>query len=546
MSAKAKKMFVASIFFFLVLSSPPTEGLSLDGAAVALYNDENAPPGRSGAWEYGVIALKNMLDWAGLRYEEIDYNDLNSSPQDFSKLYRVILFPGGNAYWYNYWISLAGKERIRDFVAGGGGYFGICAGAFFACDRIYWEGNYYGDAFMINAYGQLTGYDLDLFPGIGIGPINGIADWQTVGYNMTGFDFAGGSTLMAGYRYNIAPSSEEILYYGGPYFLIDPGRNVEVLATYDYNGENALVAFRYGAGTIVLSGPHPEIEEDSTRDGICYAMMPRKAGMEDSGSDWRLAEHLIRSLIYPLRSVSGGDYNGDGTSEAALFRPPSGLWAIRNLSRFYFGDASDIPAAADYDGDRTVEAAVFRPLTGLWAVRLNTRIYFGEAGDLAVPGDYDGDGTWEAAIFRGQNGLWARRGLSRIYFGTSGDQPAAGDYDGDGSLDIALFRPDSNLWALRDISRFYFGNAHDLPLPGDYDGDGTWEAAAFRPASGLWAVRETTRCYFGGAADIPLTGDGDGDRKDEPTIFRPASGLWALQGLSRFYFGTLGDIPVTR
>lgn len=557
------------LLFCLVVLFPTPEGLALDGADVALYNDSTAPPGQAGAWQYGITALKNMLNWIGLTCEEINYTHINSSPQNFSGLYKVILFPGGNAYWYNYWISLAGKERIRDFVAGGGGYFGICAGAYFACDRIVWENQTYDDglivagayfagdrtvwenqtydgAFMDNTYGQRTGYDLDLYPGTGIGPINGIADWETVGYNMTTLDFAINNTVLTGYRYNLPPASEDILYYGGPYFLTDEGAKVESLATYEYNGKTAFVAFRYGAGKVVLCGPHPEIEEDSDRDGITFTEMTRKAEMEDNGSDWELAEDLLKWLIYADKSVDGGDYNGDGTSDLAVFRPSSGLWAIRNLTRVYFGDSSDIPAAGDYNGDGTDEPAVFRPATGLWGIYKNTRIYFGAAGDSAVPGDYDGDGTSETGIFRGGSGLWALRGSTRVYFGTTGDTTAGGDYDGDGSRDIALFRRSSGLWALKNISRFYFGCSHDRLVPGDYDGDGTWEAGIFRPSTGLWAIRKITRCYFGGGSDEPVPGDYDGDSEDDPGIFRDYSGLWALRGMSRIYYGAGGDIPVTR
>jgi len=172
--------FVGILLVFLMEPS-----FALNGADVAIYNDSIAPSDpttgekRSGAWQDGVTAIKNMLTWMGLTYEQITYNDLNYSTQDFSSLYKVMLFPGGVAYWYNYWISLSGKTRIRNFVTNGGGYFGICAGSFFASDVTVWEGIAYDDNSHYNAYGELTGYDLDLFPGTGTGPISEIAPWPT-------------------------------------------------------------------------------------------------------------------------------------------------------------------------------------------------------------------------------------------------------------------------------------------------------------------------------------------------------------------------------
>jgi len=241
-----------------------------------------------------------------------------------------------------------------------------------------------------------------------------------------------------------------------------------------------------------------------------------------------------------------GDYDGDGTDDIAIFRGSSGLWAVRGITRAYFGSSSDTPVSGDYDGDETTDFGIFRPSTGLWAVRDVTRCYFGSPGDTAVPGDYDGDGFCDMGIFRGNSGLWAIRGVSRIYFGTSGDQPTPGYYDGDGAKDIGLFRASSGLWALRNISRIYFGSSSDTPVPGDYNGDTTSELGVFRPAAGLWALRGVTRAYFGNSSDIPVPADYSGDGTDDIGVFRDSSGLWAVKGLTRVYYGTSGDTPVTR
>ena len=240
------------------------------------------------------------------------------------------------------------------------------------------------------------------------------------------------------------------------------------------------------------------------------------------------------------------DFNGDGTSDIAVFRPPSGLWAIRGITRVYFGGLSDDPVPGDYDGDGTTEIGIFRASFGLWALRSVSRVYFGGLSDDPVPGDYDGDGTAETGIFRSASGLWAIRGVSRTYFGTTGDEPVSGYYDGDGTEDIALFRKSSGLWAVRGITRLYFGGDSDEIVPGDYDGDGIWEAGIFRPSSGLWAIRGVTRCYFGALADQPVPGDYSGTGIDAIGIFRAGSGLWAINGLTRAYYGSSGDIPVSR
>jgi len=248
----------------------------------------------------------------------------------------------------------------------------------------------------------------------------------------------------------------------------------------------------------------------------------------------------------PFPAAGITDFNGDGTSDVAVFRPGPGLWAVRGLTRAYFGGDGDLPVPGDYRGDGTSAIAVFRPGTGLWAVRGLTRAYFGGSLDRPLPGDYSVDGTAEFGIFRDGSGLWAIRGLTRFYFGRSGDRPLPGDYSGAGSLSPGIFRSASNLWAVRGATRIYFGSSGDLPVPGDYDGTGSWRPGIFRPASGLWAVRGLTRAYFGSEDDYPVPAVYGGGGRDRIGIFRSASGLWAVRGTTRFYFGAGGDLPVVR
>ena len=274
------------------------------------------------------------------------------------------------------------------------------------------------------------------------------------------------------------------------------------------------------------------------RTDISWSIDPD--GWEEARSE--LAD-IIESGKRPL--TDSGDYDGDGTSDTALFRPDSGLWAVEGVSRLYFGRQNDTPVAGDYDQDGTADISIFRRGTGLWAIREISRFYFGTGDDIPVPGDYDGDGDCDAGIFRSGSGLWAIRGITRIYFGRPGDEPAPGYYQG-AEKTIAIFRPSSGLWALRNLSRFYFGSSSDKVVPADFNGDGDWEAGIFRKDYGLWAMREATRLYFGNSSDLPVPGDYAGNGSDGAGIFRDSSGLWAFRGFSRLYYGQSGDIPVSR
>jgi hypothetical protein len=100
---------------------------------------------------------------------------------------------------------------------------------------------------------------------------------------------------------------------------------------------------------------------------------------------------FLFTLLIPVSVFSAAadetvpaDYTGDGTREVGIFRPSSGLWAIRGLTRNYYGSASDQPVPADYDGDSSDNIGIFRESSGLWAIRDLSRVYFGRSGDLPV------------------------------------------------------------------------------------------------------------------------------------------------------------------
>lgn len=232
--------------------------------AVAIYSGK-------GTWNESVRALQKMFAWMNYTFELVEAEEINGGGLcSFS----VLCVPGGDMYQYSLDISDAGRENVRRFVRGGGGYMGVCGGAYFASERVVWRGS------------QLQMTPLGLFPGTAEGPVDEVAPYP--GYGMCCIEVSNRTHPAT----EPEPEAIWVLYYWGPALLPEEGSDVGVLGRYAAVGKPAIVAFDYGSGRVFLVGAHPEIEEDSDRDGGSFA-----SELDDQGSDWGLMEKAVGWLI---------------------------------------------------------------------------------------------------------------------------------------------------------------------------------------------------------------------------------------------------------
>lgn len=200
-----------------------------------------------------------------------------------------------------------------------------------------------------------------------------------------------------------------------------------------------------------------------------------------------------------------GDYDGDGIQDLAVFRDSTGDWLTRKIylygcapmdctEQVHFGQTGDVPASGDFDGDGKTDPAVFRPSEGNWYILYSgtggwTGLHFGQNGDLPVTGDYDSDGKSDVALVRRENGLliWyilqsSDNQFIGIHFGLGTDKAVPADYNGDGKTDIAVFR-DGYWYFLTNYTDFSYkvwGLPGDIPEPADYNADNKADVAVYR------------------------------------------------------------------
>jgi glutamine amidotransferase-like uncharacterized protein len=192
--------------------------------------------------------------------------------------FRVVAFPGGTVAGYSYGLSGCEKE-ILDFVYQGGGYYGVCAGAFYASANMVWEGADYRVPL------------LGLFPGTDTGPLGEIAQWPYWALTPVRIN----DPILGDM------GNQQQMYYGGGWKK--PYPYVDVSATYAFDGPHYgapdAIRFTYGSGRIFLVGTHPEARSGSTEDWLYWDDWANDKSVVNPHNPWTFVDAIFNKWLIP-------------------------------------------------------------------------------------------------------------------------------------------------------------------------------------------------------------------------------------------------------
>ena len=227
-----RHFFLALIF--LLLGIPALHSAEATPIRVALFNDD-------GAFGQGVTRITEQLGKAaGITLTKVTGREIAAG---VLKDFDVVIFSGGSGSKEAAALGDAGREDVRRFVREGGGYLGICAGAYLACTGFSW--------------------------GVGVLNAKTVSSKWLRGKGDVEIEFMPQSQAATG----IAERKHTIRYANGPIITADKREGIAPFETLAFfrtelaehdspkgamTDSPAIVRGVFGKGRVISSSPHPE------------------------------------------------------------------------------------------------------------------------------------------------------------------------------------------------------------------------------------------------------------------------------------------------
>jgi len=201
---------------------------------VAIYRGSGAPDGSVENVKRRVDSIPGATVTV-LAAEEVGSTDL--------KAFDVVVFPGGAARSQAKAIGEAGLKNVREYVRNGGGYVGICAGAYLACSNFDWSLQLLNASTVSPKWARGSGYlDMELTPD-GRGLLGNASGTFKVRYN-------NGPVFKPGDKPEL-PTYTPLAFFRSE--VAENGTPVGVMVN-----SPAQAIGTFGQGRVFISSPHPE------------------------------------------------------------------------------------------------------------------------------------------------------------------------------------------------------------------------------------------------------------------------------------------------
>ena len=248
----------------------PTNSLAqtqsdLSGVNVGVYKayDDFVPSRTNGSQ----TAIVNMLRWMNATVRIFNTTDIINGALWACE---VLVIPEGLGPNLESLLTGEGLQAIREWVVSGGSYIGVRGSAAMAVQYSYFEGVW-------------TEFDLALIDG---------TSYEVTDLGHTTIANVSINRDCTGPDLSDMPEEMSVLFQTGRYILPNEGQELIYIANYTHSNLPAMVASYYGEGTVFISSPHFEYEENSDRDGTDYRDM-----YDDPDSEWPFILRITQWLI---------------------------------------------------------------------------------------------------------------------------------------------------------------------------------------------------------------------------------------------------------
>ncbi|MBK1881416.1 succinylglutamate desuccinylase/aspartoacylase family protein [Luteolibacter pohnpeiensis] len=236
--------------------TPPADG---DGLKIAIFDDEGVSSNGADEVVKTALQIPRALAW------RVDAEDIRDGAL---KRFDLVVFPGGSGSKEAAALQESGRGIIRDFVESGGGYVGICAGAYLAAANYPWS---------LRISNHQTFCESREVPGLGKKSMWYRGNSATVAMELS----AAGKSVLGDF-----PDTLQVRYHNGPIVSaagLDSLPKYQVLAwfrsevsQYDLQqgtmtGTPAIISTEFGNGRVLCVSPHPE-STDRLRPLLAHGM----------------------------------------------------------------------------------------------------------------------------------------------------------------------------------------------------------------------------------------------------------------------------------